>query len=127
MDLLCLILGHRWRWMRCERCGAWRTQPAAVAMPKPTRKVHALKCWPEYYRAVITGAKTFELRKADRDYTVGDHIILLEWDPMEQRHPGPRSTCQITYILHGGNFGLAEGWCILGIKLLHSTDGQWGG
>lgn len=124
MNPACLLLGHRWRWMRCERCGEWRTAPSAVGMPPPTLRVHALKIWPEYYRAVAAGLKTFELRKADRPYQVGDHLILCCWDPMEQRYTGPRTTCQVTYVLPGGNgFGLAEGWCILGIKPLHSTGG----
>lgn len=121
MNIACLLFGHRWRWMRCERCDAWRTAPSAVAMPKPTRQVHALKCWPAYYHAVAAGEKTFELRKADRPYQVGDHLILSAWDPAEQRYLGPRTTCQITYVLHGGTFGLAEGWCVLAIKPLHST------
>lgn len=123
MNPLCLLLGHRWRWMRCERCGTWRTTPSAVAKPKPTRRVHALKCWPQYYRAVAAGEKTFELRQNDRDFRTGDHLILSAWDPMEQRYLGPRTTCQITYVLPGGSFGLSEGWCILAIKPLHSTSG----
>ena len=34
--------------------------------------VHELKCWPEYFEAVISGAKTFEVRKNDRDFAVRD-------------------------------------------------------
>lgn len=124
MNLACLLFGHRWRWMRCDRCGTWRTVPSAVAMPKPTARVHAVKCWPQYYKAVATGDKTFEVRKADRNYRVGDHIILCCWDPLQQCYTGPRTTCQITYVLAGGSFGLAEGWCILGIKPLHSTNAE---
>lgn len=121
MNLLCLAFGHRWRWMRCERCGTWRTAPSAVAMPKPTRRVHQLKVWPQYYSAVAVGAKTFEVRKADRDYGVGDHLILCAWEPMHQRYTGQRTTCIITYVLPGGQFGIEAGYCILGIKPLHST------
>lgn len=110
--------------MRCDRCGAWRTRPSAVAMPTPTRKVHALKCWPEYYAAVASGHKTFELRKHDRVYVVGDHLILSCWDPLEQKYTGPRTTCLITYVLVGGSFGLAPDHCVLGIKPLHSTSGE---
>lgn len=121
MSLLCYIIGHQWRWMRCERCGAWRTKPSAIASPKPTRRVHALKCWPEYYAAMASAHKLFEVRQNDRDFHVGDHIILSSWDPLEQRYLGPRTTCLITYVLPGGSFGIEEGYCILGIKPLHST------
>ncbi|HQY04139.1 MAG: DUF3850 domain-containing protein [Flavobacteriales bacterium] len=92
-------------------------------MPTPTRRVHALKCWPEYYAAVASGAKTFEVRKHDHAFAVGDHLILSSWHPLEQRYLGPRTTCLITYVLAGGSFGIAPDYCVLGIKPLHSTSG----
>lgn len=123
MNLFCFLFGHQWRWMCCDRCGAWRTKPSAVAMPKPTRRVHALKCWPQYYAAVVSGDKTFEVRKHDHAFAVGDHLILSSWHPLEQRYLGPRTTCLITYVLAGGSFGIAPDYCVLGIKPLHSTSG----
>ncbi len=33
---------------------------------------HNLKTWMPFYQDVIDGRKTFELRKNDRDYQVGD-------------------------------------------------------
>ena len=44
-------------------------------------KTHDLKVWPEYYRALISGAKKFELRKNDREFQVRDQLLLREWDP----------------------------------------------
>lgn len=35
---------------------------------------------PEFFRAVTDGRKTFELRKDDRGFSVGDHLVLAEWD-----------------------------------------------
>lgn len=43
--------------------------------------VHTLKTWPEYFEAIWSGKKNFEIRKADRDFKVGDCLILLEYDP----------------------------------------------
>lgn len=123
MNLLCYIIGHRWRWMRCERCDAWRVTPSTVATPKPTQRVHTLKIWPQYYAAVSDGSKPFELRRADREYSVGDHAILAEWDPMVPAYTGRRTTALITYILPGGQWGLAADHVILGIRPLHSTGG----
>ncbi|MBA2610540.1 MAG: DUF3850 domain-containing protein [Bacteroidetes bacterium] len=37
--------------------------------------VHLLKCWPEFYNEVITGAKKFEFRLNDRDFKPG----VFEW------------------------------------------------
>lgn len=42
-------------------------------------KIHELKILPEYFDAVISGRKRFEIRKNDRDYKVGDQLILKEW------------------------------------------------
>jgi len=42
--------------------------------------VHELKILPEWFEQVITGAKRFECRKNDRNYQIGDVLILKEWD-----------------------------------------------
>lgn len=44
-------------------------------------KTHELKIWPKYFRHVVTGKKTFEYRKNDRDFCFGDTVILREYDP----------------------------------------------
>jgi len=44
-------------------------------------KIHRLKCWPEYYQAIIDGKKKFEYRINDRIFRVGDMLRLEEWDP----------------------------------------------
>jgi hypothetical protein len=41
--------------------------------------VHELKSWPEFFSAIETGEKTFELRRNDRNYQVGDVLVLREW------------------------------------------------
>jgi len=70
---------------------------------------------PHYFDAVEKGIKTFELRKNDRDFQVGDYLMLNEW---KQGYTGRKLTRKITYILHGGSYGLRKGYVILGIKSL---------
>jgi len=41
---------------------------------------HVLKIAPVWFAAVVTGAKTAEVRRDDRGYEVGDTLILHEWD-----------------------------------------------
>lgn len=40
---------------------------------------HELKLNTDYYEESEHGLKTFELRKKDRDYKVGDILELREW------------------------------------------------
>lgn len=43
--------------------------------------IHELKTWPEYFRAIRSGEKCFELRFNDRNYQIADELILREFDP----------------------------------------------
>ena len=47
--------------------------------------IHELKCWPEFFEPIVSGVKTAELRYNDRNYRVGDVLILREWDPPTAR------------------------------------------
>lgn len=58
--------------------------------------VHELKIWPEYFEAVCNGTKTFELRRNDRGFQVGDTLILKEW---KDEYTGRQVTCEVSYIL----------------------------
>ena len=39
---------------------------------------------PEYYRAILAGTKTFEIRKDDRGFEKWDRLLLQEYDPNTQ-------------------------------------------
>lgn len=42
--------------------------------------IHDLKTAPVYFERVVSGEKTFEVRKDDRGFQSGDTLILREWD-----------------------------------------------
>jgi len=75
---------------------------------------HELKCVPEPFSETITGRKRFEFRKNDRNYQVGDTLILREWLPDYLSYTGRELMVKVTYMLDKG-FGLPEGYCILSI------------
>lgn len=47
--------------------------------------VHELKCWPMFFKRVIDGSKDWEFRPDDRDYKIGDELVLVEFDPTQNR------------------------------------------
>ena len=76
---------------------------------------HELKIKPEYFQAVWEGKKKAELRKDDRDYNVGDVLILYEWNGEE--YTGSAIAVRVTHILRDcAEYGLADGYCILSIE-----------
>lgn len=86
-------------------------------------KRHTLKCWRESFQSVWDGVKTFEYRKNDRDYQVGDSLMINEILPyVEYADGSPHYTgravgATIVHILHGPDFGVPEGYCVLGIHV----------
>lgn len=79
---------------------------------------HDLKCWPEYFNAIMEGRKDFELRKDDRPFNVGDTLVLHEYSPSSPRgYTGHRIERIVKYILRDASqFGLQPGYCIMGLK-----------
>ena len=63
-------------------------------------KVHILKTWPVFFWDVSTGAKTFEIRKNDRGFQVGDELILQEYDPISKQYSGEELRVSVTYTVH---------------------------
>lgn len=44
---------------------------------------HELKVWPQYFKAIWCGDKTFEIRKNDRNFEERDEVVLKEFGPGE--------------------------------------------
>lgn len=71
--------------MKPVRTATKRRAPAKPVAPRPApkpstaRTVHVLKCWPESFEAILSGAKTGEIRQNDRNYHEGDDIVMREY------------------------------------------------
>jgi hypothetical protein len=77
---------------------------------------HELKCWPEHFEPLSRGVKTVELRRNDRNYQVGDVLILREWEPMENAYTGRNVHATITHIVSGGEW-LNPGYVAMSVRL----------
>lgn len=80
-----------------------------------TKLIHDLKILPEYFDLVQSREKTFEIRKNDRNYQIGDIVVLKEWDLIKQEYTGRTVSRVITYILDDNTY-LQNGYVALGIK-----------
>jgi len=80
--------------------------------------IHKLKTWEKYFKDVLSGLKNFELRKNDRNFKIGDELILEEYISESDFYTGRILHRRIDYILEGGNFGLENGFVILSISKL---------
>lgn len=79
-----------------------------------TGNTHDLKCWPSYFDVILSGVKPFEIRsEADRQFAVGDVLLLREWDPASDMYTGRTCGRRITYILRGFP-GIEPGYAVLG-------------
>ncbi len=58
--------------------------------------LHSLKILPEYFKEVIAGNKTFEIRKNDRNFQVGDLVLLREY--VDNEYTKELLGVRITYI-----------------------------
>jgi hypothetical protein len=73
---------------------------------------HRLKTWPEYLKAVLSGKKTFEIRKNDRDFRVNDLLLLQEYNPKTVKNTGRELLVEVTYIT---DFGQPDNQVVMSI------------
>lgn len=83
---------------------------------KPRPKTHELKCLSEYFFAVDSGEKPFEVRRDDRGFQRGDKLVLKEVSGPTRRYTGNEIERKISYILTGGQFGIEAGYVVLGLS-----------
>ena len=77
--------------------------------------MHELKIDPKWFEDVAAYRKNFEIRRYDRDFKVGDTLLLKEWN--RGKYTGRECRREIEYIYEGdGTYGVSEEFCILGLK-----------
>jgi hypothetical protein len=90
---------------------------------------HELKTDKGPFQAVWDGRKLYEIRFNDRDFALGDELMLRETvhtgDEMSEGKPiqytGRRIRCIVTHYLDD-MYGVKDGWCILSVDLRARLD-----
>lgn len=82
--------------------------------------VHELKIEKRFFDDILSGLKRFELRRNDRNFCVGDTVILKE--VLKGEFTGRLLKVHIVYLLKYADFfvpiGLEPGYCIWGFELV---------
>lgn len=84
--------------------------------------LHELKSWPAFFGPLSTGARTHELRRNDRDFRVGDQLLLKEYRPDEGEFSGAKLLLDVTSITSAqvpcavSAEGLHQDFCILSVR-----------
>ncbi len=87
---------------------------------------HRLKTWPSFFKAILEDRKHFEYRLNDRNFDVGDTLILREYSHMHLSDPySGRWIKAIVTDLYGDIPGLPENYVIMEIKVLDYSVSDW--
>ena len=77
--------------------------------------IHELKILPKYFADVISGRKTFEIRKFDRPFHEGDLLALNEYNAESKCYTGNSCLVYIDYILDDKEYS-KQGYIVMSIK-----------
>lgn len=76
----------------------YKNNDKEIESQRSGNEIHKLKIHPKYFKEVCTGKKSFEIRKNDRNFKVGDILLLQEFYPDTQEYTGRVVQRKITYI-----------------------------
>ena len=93
--------------------------------------LHELKTDIRPFQDIVSGRKTFEVRKDDRGYTVGDILLLRDTLSTDEAmmagaplaYTGRQIRVEVTYILFGAStgrspYGIAKGFVVMSIRVI---------
>ena len=90
-----------------------------MKLVKSGKKIHIIKILEPFFDAVTSGEKTFEIRKNDRDYQVGDTVEMLEKPVSNDNLTGRKVIAEITYIT---DYGQKDDYVVFSIVLKGKVD-----
>lgn len=80
--------------------------------------IHELKTWIDPFTAIVSGMKRHEIRKNDRQFELGDLLVLREYDEKRKEYTGRRASVRVTCVSRGGTWGLPKDMDVMSIELI---------
>lgn len=77
-------------------------------------KEHVLKCWTQYFEAIVFDQKTYEVRYNDRGYERGDILVLREYNNVAKEYTRRQTRVKVTDVFN--DIGLQPGWVIMSFE-----------
>lgn len=87
-------------------------------------KTHYLKTWPDCFKELKCGNKTFEIRKNDRDFRRGDNLVLEEYDSTLLKYTGEKLEFTIGYIIQD-SWGIEKEYCCMSLLKKTGRPGSY--
>jgi len=88
----------------------------AAVSEATTMTVHNLKSWPDAFQPVLDKKKRYEFRVNDRDYSVGDELVLQEWEPGPGEYTGRSLKVKVLHMSKGPAWEIPDGYCVMSIS-----------
>lgn len=95
---------------------------------------YEVKSWPQFFEPMVSGKKLHDMRdKRDREYKIGDRMLLREFDPFGTGYSGRVAIATITYITSNetpcamSSVGLGNDMAILSVRISgpYPDDDRW--
>jgi len=84
-------------------------------------KIHKLKTVNPYFNDIWNRIKNFDVRQNDRNFKIGEYLLLREYDPNTlNKYLFRELLCRIFYIFKDSKF-LKKGFIIMGIHIIEKV------
>jgi hypothetical protein len=80
------------------------------------KRIHDLKCHPDVWGPMRRGDKPFEIRFNDRNFQVGDGLLLRFYSPETQTYNGDWTLARVIYVLTDTKYGMKDGYVIMAVE-----------
>lgn len=99
----------------------WDVQFLVLYLWKEKYEIISLKTVQPYFDLVFKGIKNFEVRKNDRNFQVGQFVLLREYNAQDDTYTGRMVMARIRYILDSADY-VKDGYTILQLEQLRTFD-----